>query len=196
MPQHNRWIDKIVYWWKQLIQVLAKRWQKLVQSLSSKRSRQSSRFKPHPQQAATPIQNLQLTHRVEAFEKAVLSLEATLIKLSQSQPELIQPSCLEDITWLQRVALREIRFYHQGGTQPTEFWRGYDEGKQTRRVFSKQTSEMVYRIKQDYENQTVSAFDFGFLVGWRYARVKAQVSRINLLQTSSNDLDSDELMTF
>lgn len=154
------------------------------------------RRKVSRQSSPVPKQNLQLSNRFQAFEKALISLEGQLVKLSTTEPDKIQQSYLKDLSWLKRVAMPEIQQFHGTSNDPYEFWRGYDEGKQTRRVFSKQTSEMVYRIKQDYENQRISPFDFGFLVGWRYARIKAYVSRISLLQSQADGGDQDELMTF
>ena len=111
------------------------------------------------------------------FEQAISSLVRAW---SKYQPDdLLATERKQDLEWL-KLKLRDYRLNIHNSSKNREFWKGFMEGKDSRRTINDQTSKSVGQILFGVFHSTKSKqiHELGVEVGWCYARLKDYLQRI------------------
>ncbi len=93
--------------------------------------------------------------------------------------DALSPARKQDLEWL-KSTLRDYQMKIHASSNSCEFWKGFREGKSSRRMLPEQTAKSLVQILLRALTATKSQqiYELGVEVGWRYARLKDYLRRI------------------
>ncbi|MEG5060774.1 hypothetical protein QUB60_06805 [Microcoleus sp. A2-C5] len=85
----------------------------------------------------------------------------------------------QDLKWLEST-LQEYKISIHTSTSSKEFWKGYKDGKQSRRTISDFDSPSIAQtlLNAIANPKATQSYELGMQVGWRYVRLKDYLLRI------------------
>ncbi|WP_019488087.1 hypothetical protein [Kamptonema formosum] len=107
----------------------------------------------------------------------------------------------QDLYWLESILQEYKTSIHNTSTSSQAFWKGYTDGKESRRTISDFDSPSVAQtlLKVIANPKATQIYELGIQVGWRYVRLKDYLLRIRKqrkLEESKQVQDYRQFLSF